>query len=131
MEASFWEQSHLPPSKTKHYKFITTLPFSNLLNRGTEDRLFETSKRRFFVKNGKKEGQKVYKPGFVLVYTSGNHSSGIFVTKYLLQPTRATGGKHAYVLLLFGLASGGVYLAMLIANHAVRSYRTFSTLPVL
>ena len=32
---------------------------------------------------------------------------------------------------LFGLAPSGVYLAMTVANHAVRSYRTISTLPVL
>ena len=31
---------------------------------------------------------------------------------------------------LFGLASGGVYRAVPVASHAVRSYRTFSPLPV-
>jgi len=30
---------------------------------------------------------------------------------------------------LFGLASSGVYPAMLVTNHAVRSYRPFSPLP--
>ena len=30
---------------------------------------------------------------------------------------------------LFGLASGGVYHALTVANQAVRSYRTFSPLP--
>jgi len=31
--------------------------------------------------------------------------------------------------LLFGLASGGVYHAVIVTNHAVRSYRTLSPLP--
>jgi hypothetical protein len=31
---------------------------------------------------------------------------------------------------LFGLASGGVYRAVTVTSHAVRSYRTFSPLPV-
>ena len=30
---------------------------------------------------------------------------------------------------LFGLAPSGVYLAIIVANYAVRSYRTFSPLP--
>ena len=33
--------------------------------------------------------------------------------------------------LLFGLAPGGVYLAIGVATNAVRSYRTISTLPAL
>ena len=49
-----------------------------------------------------------------------------------------TSRKHTLVLaltrmtrntpFLFGLASGGVYLAVIVTNHAVRSYRTLSAL---
>jgi len=33
------------------------------------------------------------------------------------------------MLFLFGLASDGVYIAVLVTKHAVRSYRTLSPLP--
>ena len=64
------------------------------------------------------------KPGSVV----DNHSSGIYVTAYLKQPTREPCGPH--VVPLFGLAPSGVYPATCVATGAVRSYRTISTLPV-
>jgi hypothetical protein len=39
-----------------------------------------------------------------------------------------TGRKHAYAPFLFGLASSGVYHAVIVTNHAVRSYHTLSLL---
>jgi len=36
---------------------------------------------------------------------------------------------NSIIEFLFGLASSGVYLAVVITNNAVRSYRTFSPLP--
>jgi hypothetical protein len=38
---------------------------------------------------------------------------------------------YQYVRFLFGLASGGVYIAFFVAKKAVRSYRTVSPLPIL
>jgi len=64
------------------------------------------------------------KPGSVV----DNHSSGIYVTVYLKQPTREPCGPH--LVPLFGLAPSGVYPATDVATSAVRSYRTISTLPV-
>ena len=60
------------------------------------------------------------------------HSSRIFVTEYLMQPTQATNWKpllSKILLLLFGLAPSGVYTAANVTARAVRSYRTISTLP--
>jgi len=54
----------------------------------------------------------------------------MLIAKHLMQLTRVTSGKHTYMLRLFSLASDGVYLAAPVTSHAVRSYRTFSTLPV-
>ena len=64
----------------------------------------------------------------------GSHSSGMPVAGHLVQPTRAAGAETRWsccqpVQPLFGLAPGGVYPAMSVAGHAVRSYRTFSPLP--
>jgi len=64
------------------------------------------------------------KPGSVV----DNHSSGICVATHLKQPTRRPCGSHnAY---LFGLAPNGVYPATTVTSSAVRSYRTFSPLPI-
>ncbi len=38
---------------------------------------------------------------------------------------------HAETISLFGFAPGGACPAMIVANHAVRSYRTFSPLPII
>lgn len=51
-----------------------------------------------------------------------SHSSGIDVAIDLKQPTREPCGPH--VVLLFGLAPSGVYLAATVTSNAVRSYRT-------
>src|SRR5688572_9014716 len=71
------------------------------------------------------------KPGSV----ENSHSSGTRVATRLKQPTRgpprvAVGGLIRPAL-LFGLAPDGVFPAATVASDAVRSYRTFSPLPVL
>jgi len=68
------------------------------------------------------------KPSSVL----DGHLSGQLITQLLAlrqQPTRASNapGRRSA---LFGLAGGGVYPAGAVAGAAVRSYRTFSPLPV-
>ena len=70
--------------------------------------------------------QKAYKLGSV----EDNHSSRRSITAPLMQPTRTTGRKHTYAPFLFGLASSGVYHAVIVTNHAVRSYRTLSPFPL-
>ena len=60
----------------------------------------------------------------------GDHSSGMPVAEHLMQPTRTTTRKQGHVPSLFGLAPGGVYPAMAVTGHAVRSYRTLSPLPL-
>ncbi len=74
--------------------------------------------------------QKVCKPGSVSIFQEDNHSSRRGITAPLMQPTRTTGGKHAYMPFLFGLASSGVYHAVPVTDHAVRSYRTLSPFPL-
>ncbi len=72
--------------------------------------------------------ESVYKPGSV----EDSHSSGSPVTKRLKQPTREPRGPRVWGepnAPLFGLAPGGVCLAALVADSAVRSYRTISPLP--
>ena len=59
----------------------------------------------------------------------GNHSSGMPVTEHLVQPTRTTTRKRGHMPSLFGLAPDGVYPAVAVTGHAVRSYRTLSPLP--
>jgi len=61
-----------------------------------------------------------------------NHSSGTDVAICLKQPTREPCGPHDVHkarVPLFGLAPGGVYLAVAVTSRAVRSYRTISPLP--
>ena len=75
----------------------------------------------------------IYKPGPVQrPYRLNDHSSRIFVTKYLKQPTRTTKSRvdsEQALLFLFGFAPGGVYHAASVTRRAVRSYRTLSPLP--
>src|SRR5687767_13383635 len=59
----------------------------------------------------------------------GDHSSRRRIAPPLKQPTRATSWNEAHVPPLFGLAPGGVCLAIDVTANAVRSYRTLSTLP--
>ena len=73
----------------------------------------------------RKRGWKLAdKPGSVV----DNHSSRPAITHRLKQPTRSRCGSHQGNL--FGLAPGGVYLAIFVTKNAVRSYRTLSPLPV-
>ena len=62
------------------------------------------------------------KPGSV----ANSHLSRMYVTTHLKQPTRIHYAGH--IGFLFGLAPGGVYLAVAVATNAVRSYHTISTL---
>jgi len=68
-------------------------------------------------------------PAKTYVKTGGDHFSGIPIARNLKQPTRelfvAPGRRYS----LFGLAAGGVYLAVEVTIDAVRSYRTISPLP--
>jgi len=70
------------------------------------------------------------KPGSV----EDSHSSGTHVAVRLKRPTRgharATRCGTGPLAPLFGLAPGGVYPAADVATGAVRSYRTFSPLPL-
>jgi len=67
-----------------------------------------------------------------------DHSSGMHITAHLVATdpddsaeTRfSTGPKSLERPSLFGLAPGGVYPAATVTSSAVRSYRTFSPLPV-
>ena len=74
------------------------------------------------------KGQRICKPGSV-EQSSDDHSSRTAVTSRLKQPTRTARPDQADMPFLFGLAPGGVYHAALIAENAVRSYRTLSPLP--
>ena len=65
------------------------------------------------------------KPGSVV----DNHSSRRIVTNALKQPTRTHVRVTRYES-LFGLAPGGVFPATTVTSCAVRSYRTFSPLPL-
>src|SRR5262249_34963412 len=63
-----------------------------------------------------------------------DHSSGTPIARRLQQPTRTAGSGHRSRGLLpapslFGFAPGGVCPAVVVADNAVRSYRTFSPLP--
>jgi len=74
--------------------------------------------------------KSVDKPGSV----EDNHSSGTNVAVCLKRPTRIPRGPRIVILrlhgFLFGLAPSGVFPATPVARRAVRSYRTFSPLPV-
>ena len=82
--------------------------------------------------------QTVYKPGFVPARaetrTLDGHSSGAPVTGLLIA-TYPDGSAETRLRTcvrapsLFGLAPGGVYLAIAVTGHAVRFYRTLSPLP--
>ena len=69
-------------------------------------------------------GKSADKPGSV----ADSHSSWRMVTHTLQQPTR--GQREPRCRHLRGLAPDGVYPAARVAANAVRSYRTFSPLPV-
>jgi len=58
----------------------------------------------------------VCKPGSVI----DGYSSGTFITKCLKQPTRISGVENTckkYVIFLFGLAPGGVYLCRMMLPY--------------
>ena len=74
--------------------------------------------------HNKEMWELAYKPGSV----EDNHSSTIFVTKYLKRPTQIPPRVTEYGF-LFGLAPSGVYTATNVTVCAVRSYRTISPLP--
>ena len=77
---------------------------------------------------GKKK-ESACKPGSV----ENNHSSRRRVTAALQQPTRKARGPRVSPCgdpSLFGLAPDGVFRAAAVTSDAVRSYRTFSPLPV-
>ena len=89
---------------------------------------YENDFLRYFFLIRKKHNNKVEladKPGSV----EDNHSSRTIVTNRLKQPTRLL-MRVTWSGDLFGLAPSGVYLAITVTSKAVRSYRTFSPLPV-
>jgi len=73
--------------------------------------------------------QTACKPGSV----KDDHSSGACVTACLTRPARTEAetpsARSRATPSLFGLAPGGVYRAVSVAEDAVRSYRTVSPLP--
>jgi len=71
-----------------------------------------------------KTAEWAYKPGSV----ESGHFSRAAIARRLKQPTRKSNGTGRPFFLL-GFAPGGVYPANLVAQIAVRSYRTFSPLP--
>ncbi len=78
-------------------------------------------------------GEPACKPDSVV----NSHSSGEHVAAFLVRPTRERCGPHLGAIPhrgapapLFGLAPGGVYPAAGVTTGAVRSYRTFSPLPL-
>ena len=76
---------------------------------------------------GEQKKESAGKPGSV----EDDHSSGTPVTERLMRPTRRhlrAAGCQRHVS-LFGLAPEGVCRAIFVTEDAVRSYRTFSTLP--
>lgn len=80
------------------------------------------------------KGESIDKPGSVWKQKfRGNHSSRMYVTIHLKQPTRIPREQRViskrFSGFLFGLAPSGVYLAIAVTNNAVRSYRTISPLP--
>ena len=81
---------------------------------------------------GQLTGRMVCKPGSVRApanRSGDGHSSGMPVAGHLVQPTRATTRKRGHAPLLLGLAPDGVCPAAIVADSAVRSYRTLSPLP--
>jgi len=65
------------------------------------------------------------KPGSVV----DNHSSGMHITIHLKQPTRTPYGPHDWVP-IWSCSKWGLPLPRAVTIRAVRSYRTFSPLPV-
>src|SRR5450830_1577374 len=59
-----------------------------------------------------------------------DHSSSPVITDGIQQPTRKHGAGRPRNASLFGLAPCGVLPAIRVATNAVRSYRTFSPLPL-
>ena len=81
-------------------------------------------------------GQAAYKPGSVPAAeaASDGHSSGTPVTGRFARPTRTTSPETGFPAAagassLLGLAPGGVYRAVPVAEAAVRPYRTLSPSP--
>ena len=66
------------------------------------------------------------KPGSVV----DSHSSGICVTTYLMRPTRIQCGSHQRIP-IWSCSERGLPSPQTVASCAVRSYRTFSPLPVI
>ena len=64
-----------------------------------------------------------YKPSSVL----DDYLSSLTVTSKIKRPTRKHGGQPYRSP--FGLASSGVYIAILVTKNAVVSYATFPSLP--
>jgi len=66
------------------------------------------------------------KPGSV----EDSHSSGICVATYLMRPTRIQCGSHQWIP-IWSCSGRGLPSPQTVASCAVRSYRTFSPLPVI
>jgi len=85
---------------------------------------------------GLKNCQMTYKPGSVPTAEAvgDGYSSRMAVTSHLKQPTRTSVQDRTCCkrqrMSLHGLAPDGVYHARSVTSSAVRSYRTFSPLPV-
>lgn len=75
----------------------------------------------FYIHNYLREQH--YKPSSVL----DDYLSSLTVTNKLKRPTRKHGGQPYRSP--FGLASSGVYIAILVTKNAVVSYSTFPSLP--
>ncbi len=93
-------------------------PCSSALQRSSCD--------EYVKENKEEEAEFAYKPGSVL----DSHSSRACVTTSLKRPTRIQRGPRLWIP-IWSCSEWGLPSPWNVATHAVRSYRTFSTLPAL
>lgn len=95
-----------------------------MVNHDKNATAFAVSNLLFAVENVREPVSRVLSPK-----TGDDHSSTANLAEDLKQPTRTAMARRT-ILLLFGFAPDGVYLAASVARRPVRSYRTLSAFPV-
>ncbi len=86
---------------------------------------FPTLALKLSAKVGKSGNESADKPGSVV----DSHSSGMHVTMHLKRPTRVQRGPRLWTP-IWSCSEWGFPSPWTVTSHAVRSYRTISTLPV-
>jgi hypothetical protein len=120
------------PPKTNHWRDASCLHMnaSPFRRQGVIPNIFQSGDvLHLFCILARKLRQMACKPGSVSRCREDGHSSGMSVAAHLARPTRTAIRKTDHMPSLFGLAPGGACHAAFVAEDAVRSYRTISTLP--